>query len=448
VHDFSTSERYEWRLLASLWLVIVISAIAFVALSNRPVFDDISNLRDVTRYAKEGVSVTTVANHVNPAGPFGYIWIALNGAIIGGDLWSFRLVNALGTLVLGGALLWLARHDRGALTAACLLLVNPYLPLASATILTEIPSLLMLVAGTLLWVHAQAEIVLERGAPVRWPGTVKLLCGSVLLGFAITSRQYYLAILPAMAFTFLVSIRRLGRAPSARSVIAVLTSGVIAGAPIAGLFVIWGGLTPPGMQQNISYPNQIATIELNPLRPLSAALYIGLYMLPPFILQPHTGARVLRILVPLALIMACLLVISVPKEVFCGALQGNAGCGPITWLYDVVSARSPNLAVTYNSIVAFAGFVGLFLLMHAIWSDRDAIFKIPGAVLCSAFVVFFVIEQFFIGGNIPFFERYILQIAPMLGLVLGGSPRFKVDRALIGSAPMIVYGLFRLWRNF
>ena len=45
----------SWRLLVSLWLVIVISAIAFVVLSDKPVFDDIPNLRDVTRYAKDGI---------------------------------------------------------------------------------------------------------------------------------------------------------------------------------------------------------------------------------------------------------------------------------------------------------------------------------------------------------------------------------------------------------
>ena len=85
--------------------------------------------------------------------------------------------------------------------------------------------------------------------------------------------------------------------------------------------------------------------------------------------------------------------------------------------------------------------------MRVIWSERATIIKMPYAIVCSAFVIFFLIEQFFVGGNIPFYERYILQIAPMLGLVLGGNRQFKVDRALIGSAPMIVYGLFRLWRT-
>ena len=255
---------------------------------------------------------------------------------------------------IGRSVTRLARRDRAALAAACLLLINPYLPLASATILTEVPSLLMLVAGTLLWVRGQTETVLERGALTPWTGTAKLLCGSVLLGFAITSRQYYLAIFPAMAITFLVSCLRLGKAPSALSVIAVLTSGVLAAAPISGLVVIWGGLTPPSMQQNISYSNYTATIGLNPLRPLSAALYIGIYMLPPLFLQPNIGARVLRILVPLALIMTCLLVMSVSNDVLWCAPHGNAGCGPITWLYDVVRAQFPNLTGTYNSIVAFA----------------------------------------------------------------------------------------------
>src|SRR6478672_9053011 len=76
----SRNERLDCWLLAGLWLMIVISAITFITLSDKPVFDDIPNLRDVTRYSNDGVSMATLANHVNPAGPFAYIWIALIGA--------------------------------------------------------------------------------------------------------------------------------------------------------------------------------------------------------------------------------------------------------------------------------------------------------------------------------------------------------------------------------
>jgi len=202
------------------------------------------------------------------------------------------------------------------------------------------------------------------------------------------------------------------------------------------------------MHQNISYSNYTAAIGINLLRPINAVLYIGIYMLPVLVFQPNSGIRVPRILVLLALVMAGLLAISVPEgNLWCGP-ESDASCGPIKWLYDILSARSANLARAYNGIGASAGCAGLFLLIRAIWSDRAAIIETPGVVLALAFLAFFLVEQLFVGGNIPFYERYILQIAPMLGLALGSYRSFRVNRALIGSTPLILYGLFRLWRTF
>jgi hypothetical protein len=72
----------------------------------------------------------------------------------------------------------------------------------------------------------------------------------------------------------------------------------------------------------------------------------------------------------------------------------------------------------------------------------------PVVLFGLSFLTFFIVEQFFVGGNIPFYERYILQIAPILGIALGSSREFAVDRALIGSAPLILLGQYRLWNNF
>lgn len=441
---FMGKHRDLW-LLIGLCAIILTSAFAFIGFCNIPVFDDSANLRDVTRYAENGVSVATIENHVNPAGPFAYIWIGLNGALLGGTLWSYRLVNALSALLLNVMLLCIATRHRMAIPIACLLLINPYLPLASSTILTEVPSLLFFVSGTLLWLFGLDQSLQETRC-VYWPALVKLMGGALLIGVAIVGRQYYLAILPAMAVTVLMSFQRWGKVVwSGAEMIGVAISGIISAAPVILIFALWGGLTPPNMQLGISYSNSTATIGMNLLRPINAVLYIGIYMLPPLLLQRNITNRLRPIFLLFAFISALLLIALVPQgKLWCGT---EAGCGPIDWLYRLVRVRFSNQSEIYNGILAFGGSMGILLFIRAVLSDHPSSTELRAVVFGASFLVFFVVEQAFVGGNIPFYERYTLQIAPMLGLALAGNRLFEVDRALIGSAPMILYGLFRLWRG-
>jgi hypothetical protein len=60
--------------------------------------------------------------------------------------------------------------------------------------------------------------------------------------------------------------------------------------------------------------------------------------------------------------------------------------------------------------------------------------------------LFFVVEQVGVGGNIPFFDRYVLELAPFLGLLAFWLfPTLTKSRiaVLIGFSTL---GQFMLWR--
>jgi len=72
-----------WQSLAIvLGVLSLLSALLFIFSCPTPVFDDLANMRDIQRYAADGVNASTLAAHVNPAGPVGYIWAAVMGQAI------------------------------------------------------------------------------------------------------------------------------------------------------------------------------------------------------------------------------------------------------------------------------------------------------------------------------------------------------------------------------
>jgi hypothetical protein len=62
-------------------------------------------------------------------------------------------------------------------------------------------------------------------------------------------------------------------------------------------------------------------------------------------------------------------------------------------------------------------------------------------------VAFFIAEQIGIGGNIPFYELYVLQMAPFLGLIAFGLlPQLTTSRvSAIACLSVISHAL--LWRH-
>jgi hypothetical protein len=61
-------------------------------------------------------------------------------------------------------------------------------------------------------------------------------------------------------------------------------------------------------------------------------------------------------------------------------------------------------------------------------------------------IVFFVVEQIGVGGNLAFFDRYVLQLAPFLGLLaVSVLPRLTPLR-ILALAALSVLSHVMLWR--
>ena len=88
----------------------------------------------------------------------------------------------------------------------------------------------------------------------------------------------------------------------------------------------------------------------------------------------------------------------------------------------------------YNGIAS-----GLLL-----WEQQAVVLSYPPMALLT--VVFFIVEQFGVGGNIPLYDRYLLQLAPFLGIIAFALlPRLTYAR-LLALASLSIVSYVMLWR--
>ena len=432
------SARRARRGLLALFAALVLSALVFMLTVDRPVFDDTANLRDIERYATLGVDAATLGAHVNPAGPLSYVWIAALGEALGGGLLGFRLAVLASWLLLGLlAWRWSVRTTvRAPLWVPALaLLTFAHVPTAMATLLTEGPALLFALGGTLVLLTT-----LRRAADGRHAG-LGFATSGLLLGLAVVARQYYLCLLPAAALSTVWTLRRAGRAW--RGALSPLLGLALALLPIALLYALWGSLTSPGMQQlGSAYTNFDAYVGVNPARVLTAALYLGVYALP--LALPALLARRRRLL------WTCLfgaLVVAGVLRVAGLEVWGGAGTGPLQSLVSSATRLAGPLGeLTFLATVA-AGALGVASLTLTVTSHGDAVAREPLALLSALALAFFVLQQIGIGGNIPFYDRYVLQViafAGALAAVTLGAPR-RWQLALLGASAAL--GQIMLWRH-
>ena len=52
-----------------------------------------------------------------------------------------------------------------------------------------------------------------------------------------------------------------------------------------------------------------------------------------------------------------------------------------------------------------------------VWEKRAAVPESAPVMFAILAVLFYVVEQFGVAGNIPFYDRYVLPLAPFLGLL-------------------------------
>ena len=426
--------RY-FQLAVALLILNCISGLLFISLVKRPVFDDPNNYPDVERYATQGVNLATLRDHINPTGPTSFIWMAAAVRTLGGDgLRDARLAILLSWVLLGAGLLFGARYTSfpnlwyGALVVT---LVFLHTLIFTATVTTEGPAMLFVLFGTAAWLESMARPITTRRSLLLG------VAGGFSMGLAITCRQYYLALLPAALVLSLFQLRALSSSERKIAVAKIAVSLSAAILPVLVLVLVWKSFSSPSMVSGVSYGTWKSKVGLNMIRPSIAAFYTLLYLVPlslPELRNIRLKSRKLAILL--------------------AALGGTVAIFLSSWLLQpgplnsTIQAlkRLPFAGRLLFGMVCAVTLFNAFALGARFWEKRDCILSCPPAAFASLTILFFLAEQIGVGGNIPFYELYVLQVAPFLGiLVFYLLPRLTPSRLLLLLA-MSLLSHALLWR--
>jgi hypothetical protein len=433
VHGISP-QRY-FQLVILVFALNLLSAALFIAFVNRPVYDDEYNIVDVHNYVQNGVTAASLRAHQNAPGPASYIWMATVVRVLHGDeLRDARIGSALSWILLVSGTLMFVRygaHSEEWCAALLVLLVFPHAVEATATVLTEGPALLFAILGAIAWVEFSVS---EKTSP---DSLALGLPGGLMMGIAVTSRQYYLALLPAAALLAIWEMRRSEQPRSWFWKTGAVVSMALAVVPALLLVMIWKGATSPGVAAGVTYTNWQVKVGANVFRPVTALIYSAVYIVPltfPLMLRWNLSRRW--------------------REIGIAVLAGLAAArfhqqtlqpGPLRSAFYAIAHRPWMMEVMFGMLVAVATFSAL-AIARTMWEKREELFSRPAVVFALLMVGFFIGEQAGVGGNTPFYDRYMLQLAPFLGVIsFAALPRLGYERLSVFAA-MSVLNHVILWR--
>lgn len=257
------------------------------------------------------------------------------------------------------------------------------------------------------------------------------------MGMAVTCRQYYLALIPSAGLVALLLLK--GRPPgkNLRWFGEALLSLVIAIVPVIALLLIWRGITSPGMALGTSYSGLQAGVGVAWFRPVIVIFYALLYLVP------FSFPSMFRL--PLPRFWPALLASSLVGFLAGLSRTSLLDPGPVHSFVEA-AARIPGGASILFWLIATVTTYNAIAVGFLLWSQRSQLLICPPAVFALLVIVFFVLEQIGVGGNIPFYDRYILQIAPFLGLIgFWLFPKLTYPR-MAALAGLSIVGQYMLWR--
>ncbi|GAB4055839.1 hypothetical protein [Spirosoma litoris] len=378
------------------------------------VMDEDFHLAASEAFAKGGINLTTLYNHLPPTGVASHIWFALWMKLFPGiDYIGLRLITCAGLLVVAG-FAYRHLHNRSVISqhkvlgASWFMLVCPYFFVTVSTIQTEGPALIFLFSGLLL--------LSTSGLKHFFP----FFLGCLLLGFTTIARFYYLPLLPALFILLVTSdweyFKQYGLKEGVVNRGLLYLSIGIGLLPLAGLVLLWGGFTPPLFHQ---WSKLRSGVSFNQLRPISALLITGLYIAPFVLANLLRGvkplARILAIALPLALMLGVFRInlfhdsLSV-SDVFSGPVEHGVGWVESRGRWGLPLGLFALYSISLVSLYVFIGELVSYVKVHG-FTDKGFLFSLT-------FVIFFIVSQVFIGGNHPFFERYLIHPWPFLGYIL------------------------------
>ncbi len=433
MEEHGWSRRYL-KLIIIAFVLNMISAALFIGLINRPVYDDPYNMFDVQSYAHGGLSVATVLSQRNPPGPTSFLWMAAGVRLVAGEeLRHARIAALLSWVLLLVGILIGARYSSfpqiwyGALLAA---LVSPHAVMATATVLTEGPALLFATLGSLLWIESASR-------PTATPSFLSLgIFGGLSMGIAVTCRQYYLALFPAAALVAVFQLR--GRGPKEKlfRALGIMLFLAVASVPVILLMMVWRDISSPGMATGVSYNNWRAGVGLNVFRPIVASFYSCFYLLPltfPVLWRMRPAAS-----------WPALLFASLGGIVAACLRSSLLQPGPLHALVRAAS-RLPAGDFILFGLIAGLTIYNAIAMGLLLWEKRDIVMSCPPLLFALLTAVFFVVEQLGVGGNLPLYDRYLLQIAPFLGVIAFTLIPQLTSARLLALTVMAAVSQFMLW---
>jgi hypothetical protein len=419
-----------------LFSLSVLSAILFIFLVSRPVYDDVYNILDARGYAYHGISTSTILAQKNAPGPGSFIWMAAGILVFGqNELRDARLAILTSWVMLVTAALVAVRRSRFSelwLSSILATIVFPYSLTAMATLLTEGPSLFFAIVGTIAWTEAVSR------RRVNLSTFAATAVGGLAIGLAVVCRQYYLALLPAAMVFALFLFRRREPQGTFTWLASIVVSLLLVSTPPLLLFTLWHGLSCPGISQGTSYATYHADAGLNFSRPIVTAFAIGFYLVPLTFPAPNAVLPKQRLRIFLG--SSVIGVVAVPfhshlvDKGIIHSLTNSVTLGPFL---SRLAFWAIATLVAYNSI-------SLALLS---WAKRNELSNCYPVVFALLTVLFFVFEQFGVGGNIPFYDRYVLQMVPFLGLIAFFLVPERSIYRTVSMAVMYLLGQEMLWRH-
>ena len=119
--------------------------------------------------------------------------------------------------------------------------------------------------------------------------------------------------------------------------------------------------------------------------------------------------------------------------------------GPFNSVVGILS-RTPRVQSLFFAMIVGATIYNLVAVVLMFWEKRTILFSCPPVAFSILAIVFFMAEQFGVQGNLPFYDRYVIQLAPFLGVAAFALlPKLSMSRLLVLGASSAL-GQYMLWR--
>jgi Dolichyl-phosphate-mannose-protein mannosyltransferase len=418
----------------------------FIYSINHPIFDEFEHLLDVKTYLTDGINMKSLQLHGNESGVLSYWFWAVAGQIFGNHLVVFRLANCLVLLIFFVIVFKISQQNiqyRNPIIFSMLFLLgSPYVGLLGANILTETLSILLfLLTCWSLISYRQKQ---------QW---FYLFLACFCMGLCLITRFYQVALLGAFG-TFLL-LDHFSK-PNFKIAFVQFLAMLIGLSPLIWIIYQWHGIVPPIFKSR--YPEYVSELGLNFKRPLVALSYIGFWLSPLVWLSERWIFKTKPFIIGL---LGCLIFSFFLKS------QGiylwnvpeisHVSSGFIHFLVQKIKHFNSGFGYGFDAILmGYSLWMGMTIFFHFFYEikvkmlPKTPLINTENAVEIFLFLylIFYILEQFFVTGNIPFFERYLLIIYPAMGFLgyqfmIKDNMNWKTYTYLMF---WIVFSCINLWR--